>query len=179
MAAKKSLADQFREDPEDRVIYLQESLVVDVAQKIYEAMEQQNISSKELATKLDVNPSRISQYLSGDSNLTLKTVATIFEALDMEMTVDFRPINKEAETTANIAFSPAHLTFQQGATVVRVLPSPITSRLWSFDHFRGAAGIVSGQVGIPQNSLEPLKLDLTDVTIEVSEDESGWACSPF
>ncbi|MFD4629104.1 helix-turn-helix domain-containing protein [Streptomyces sp. NPDC058284] len=52
-------------------------------------LEEREISRTHLAECMGVSPGRVSQILSGDENLTLRSLANIAEALDIEVEVHF------------------------------------------------------------------------------------------
>ena len=56
-----------------------------IQERIQTAMEAQNISQARLASLIGVSAPRISQLLSPESNLTIKTVERLEEALDVEL----------------------------------------------------------------------------------------------
>lgn len=49
----------------------------------------------ELAEKLDWKPSRVSKLLNGSSNITIKTLFVLLDALDLDFDVVFRKPNQE------------------------------------------------------------------------------------
>jgi DNA-binding Xre family transcriptional regulator len=60
-------------------------------------MKERGLTKRELAQRLNVTPGRVSQILSGDENLTLRTLAAICAALDAHFRVELVE-NKPAET---------------------------------------------------------------------------------
>jgi transcriptional regulator with XRE-family HTH domain len=54
-------------------------------------MKQLDMSKAELARKMGVSPGRVSQILSGDENLTLRTLASVCAALDAQLDVKLVP----------------------------------------------------------------------------------------
>ncbi|MEZ7007098.1 helix-turn-helix domain-containing protein [Streptomyces sp. AD55] len=48
-------------------------------------------SRSDLAKAMGVSPGRVSQILSGEANLTVRTLAAAAEALDAEVQISFRP----------------------------------------------------------------------------------------
>lgn len=58
-----------------------DDLAFAVIEEIHAMMERKNISQKKLAEKLGVTTANISKQLSGDNNLTLKSIARICVAL--------------------------------------------------------------------------------------------------
>jgi len=57
--------------------YYIDGLKIEVAEQIYNLMEQQNINQTELGNKLGVDRTYISRILKGNVNLTLETMAKI------------------------------------------------------------------------------------------------------
>ena len=54
-------------------------------------MSQHKISRADLAHTMGVSPGRVSQILSGDENLTLRTLSSVLAAMDAEIDVSLRP----------------------------------------------------------------------------------------
>ncbi|GGR87328.1 hypothetical protein GCM10010252_27590 [Streptomyces aureoverticillatus] len=52
-------------------------------------LEERAISRTQLADRMGVSPGRVSQILSGDENLTLRSLANIAESLDIGIEVHF------------------------------------------------------------------------------------------
>lgn len=76
------------EDKEIRHAYVEESFIADVQFEISKVMKRKGISRAELARRLDVSAPHVTQMLgNGDSNLTLRTVARIFAALEDAATI--------------------------------------------------------------------------------------------
>lgn len=88
---KKKL-DSFKDDFEFRL----ESLILDVTENISKGMIDKNINRSELAGLLKVSPPAVTKILNGNSNFTLKTLLTLSEALDLDLSVEF----KEKRTVA-------------------------------------------------------------------------------
>lgn len=70
-------------------------LVFDVTEDILVFMEDNNISKSDLAKKLNVNKSYISQLLSGDRNMTLTTLSNICTALEIPVKIKIANIDRE------------------------------------------------------------------------------------
>jgi len=68
--------------------FQQESLILDVASLIHATMKKNGVTQTQLAVKVGVSKGRISQYLGGEKNLRLRTIADIFTALDCKLQVD-------------------------------------------------------------------------------------------
>ncbi|MCC3772681.1 helix-turn-helix domain-containing protein [Streptomyces sp. UNOC14_S4] len=50
---------------------------------------ERGMSRKDLAERMGVSPGRVSQILSGDENLTLRSLVAVAEALDVRMEISF------------------------------------------------------------------------------------------
>jgi transcriptional regulator with XRE-family HTH domain len=74
----------FEDTLEDRRALAQERLILEVTERIAEAMEERGVTQAELASRLGVSPSEISMRLRGTRNLTLRTVADMFDALGFD-----------------------------------------------------------------------------------------------
>ncbi|MGW0412090.1 helix-turn-helix domain-containing protein [Streptomyces collinus] len=55
-------------------------------------------SRSDLAKAMGVSPGRISQIMSGDANLTVRTLAAVAEALDAEVEITFHPRPRQTGT---------------------------------------------------------------------------------
>ncbi|MER6508543.1 helix-turn-helix transcriptional regulator [Nonomuraea sp. NPDC001636] len=67
----------FRRNPRDEV----GGLAQEVVDEITWYMREHKITRADLATSLGVSPGRVSQILSGDENLTLRTLGAVVDAL--------------------------------------------------------------------------------------------------
>jgi transcriptional regulator with XRE-family HTH domain len=76
-------------DPADLV-----RLVVD---EITWYMREHKVSRAELAQAMNVSPGRVSQILSADENLTLRTLAGVFAALDVQVDFGLRAVDERTE----------------------------------------------------------------------------------
>lgn len=61
--------------PEDVKIFV--DLYADLVVRINQVLQEKGISKKELAEKLEKNPSEISKWLGGDHNFTLRSIAKL------------------------------------------------------------------------------------------------------
>ena len=64
-----------------------ERLILDATELVCEALEEREVSRSELARRLNVHPSEITQRLQGQRNLTLASVAEMFDALQYDVEV--------------------------------------------------------------------------------------------
>ena len=80
---------QYEGDPEFEF----DLLAIDIGERIVERMEQKSMTRTELAGKIGVSKARISQILSGNDNLTLKSLVAVANGL--ESRIELRLKNKE------------------------------------------------------------------------------------
>lgn len=59
--------------------------LMDLCELVYDRMEELGMSKSDLARKLGMSPSRITKILSGESNMTLKTISQLDAALDLDI----------------------------------------------------------------------------------------------
>lgn len=64
--------------------YYQEGLLIEIAGRVVEAMENRGITRSELARRLDVSPAYVTKILRGHANLSLESLAKIAFALDFK-----------------------------------------------------------------------------------------------
>ena len=76
----------------DRLVR-QEELILEVTEKLTQALEEAGITRTELAGRLGRTPGYVSQVFGGGRNLTLRTVADIAAALSMRPTLTLAPEN--------------------------------------------------------------------------------------
>jgi hypothetical protein len=77
----------------------QETLILEATEEVCRVMEpsedchpSQGVTRKELAKRLGCGKSHVTQLLSGERNLTLRTVADLASALGHKATITFEPI---------------------------------------------------------------------------------------
>lgn len=73
---------------EDRRLYRQEALILSVTERIAEVMEQKGVRQIDLAAAMNVSKARVSKILAGDTNITLRTLADICDALGVPVGID-------------------------------------------------------------------------------------------
>jgi transcriptional regulator with XRE-family HTH domain len=88
----KKLTDILFERKNGRRELQRARLVNDVLDRIVAIMKQNNVSRSDLASKLSVTKGRVTRMLCGDSNMTLKTLADVFYALDRSVTINDVPL---------------------------------------------------------------------------------------
>jgi transcriptional regulator with XRE-family HTH domain len=84
-------ADDLR-DPEFRRTYEEEFLIAETTATIEGLLTSLGISQRKLADRLDVSESRVSQILSGEKNVTLRTLAAAGWALGLRFKLDPVPL---------------------------------------------------------------------------------------
>ncbi|MGW0212277.1 helix-turn-helix domain-containing protein [Streptomyces sp. NPDC003233] len=60
----------------------------------------QNKTRSDLAAAMGVSPGRVSQIMSGDANLTVRTLAAVAEALDADVQITFCPRGQSTDAKA-------------------------------------------------------------------------------
>jgi transcriptional regulator with XRE-family HTH domain len=80
--------------PERQRVFAQEALIVDVAEEIWAALEEEQLSKADLAARLDKSKAFITQILNGSRNMTLRTLADVATALGRKI---FIRVSREAE----------------------------------------------------------------------------------
>lgn len=94
MANKKNNPIWVNHTEEEERLSAEEKLIVDVAEDFWEILEKEGISRKELADRMGKKKSDISQLLSGDRNLSLRTIADIAFYLGHEANLKFRALKR-------------------------------------------------------------------------------------
>ena len=82
---KDAFLEQLRAQYVTPEIKKQIDLQVDVANRIYEILEEKNMSQKDLARLLGKTENEVSRWLSGTHNITFATLAKIACALDTDI----------------------------------------------------------------------------------------------
>jgi DNA-binding Xre family transcriptional regulator len=78
-------------------------LPLDMTTAITWFMKENGITKSELAKRLNLTPGRVSQILSGDENLTLRTLATVCAALGAHFEVDLVANERPAQGASQFA----------------------------------------------------------------------------
>lgn len=77
----------------------QMELSVQIANRIYEIMEEKGLSQKNLASLLGKTETEVSRWLSGTHNMTLATIAKITTALNTDIIRVTRSRRRNSATT--------------------------------------------------------------------------------
>jgi transcriptional regulator with XRE-family HTH domain len=99
----------------------QESLILDVTEEICRALEATKINRQELARRLGKSKGFITQVLSGERNMTLRTAADLASALDHRLQVKAVPATRTIPAGSTPFYIPLfalheHARSQQGAS---------------------------------------------------------------
>ncbi len=84
-------------DGENRRLYAQETLIVDVAENLLEMMEERGVSKADLAKKLGTSKAYVTQLFRGSRNITLRTLSDIALALNLEPKIQFESHNPKKD----------------------------------------------------------------------------------
>ena len=88
------------QDPEFQKLLSIETLVVEASEMIARLMAEQNVNKANLAGRLNKSRAWVTQLLSGNANMTVRTLAEVVYALDAEVKINAqRPGSKMAEKT--------------------------------------------------------------------------------
>ncbi len=98
------------------------SKTLDLVERIHDILESRGMSQKDLAERLDKQPSEISRWLTGLHNFEMRTLAKIEEALDEEIFV----VNQPPTVTSKAA--PADALYAE----IQLLPAELQAEASSF-----------------------------------------------
>ena len=108
----RTMFEQYMENPENRRIFEQERVLVDAVELASTVMEYRGVTRSELAKRLDCTKAYVTQVLRGNQNLTLKTLADVFHALNCRLVLS-------AVTEAGVIFNrPWNVTHKTSLAVV-------------------------------------------------------------
>ena len=98
-----------------------------VVEELLQFMKREGINRSELASRMEVPPSRITKMLSGDSNLTIDTLVRAGRAVGADLHQTFAPVGKKVRWTS---YDPAefHEAFAAPVRTIAVeqLKTPYT-----------------------------------------------------
>ena len=96
----KSELQEFLEVSEHRKLYEQERLLVDANELLVAVMQKKRIGRADLAKRLGKSKAFVTQVLRGKHNLTLRTLADLFGAMEYRVAVQAVP---SQETTSQVS----------------------------------------------------------------------------
>ncbi len=122
-------------DPAVRRVFEEEFLYGEATDTLTALLRSQSVSGRELARRLGVTPGRVSQILSGEENLTLRSLAALGWALGLRFELHPMPLRDRAGTPAESdPIPPAWLTSMRAQSNVRfrrlVMPQPEQPPAW-------------------------------------------------
>lgn len=79
---------------EDRRLYEQERLVFGATEIVTEAMAEQGVSKADLARRLGTSRANVTGLLSGERNLTLRTISDLAFVLGQRITMSYEPLRQ-------------------------------------------------------------------------------------
>ena len=82
---------------EDRIAYSADRIQLDILGVIMRRMEELGLSKSELATRVGVSKSYVSQLFSTDKRLSLKTLARLEDALEGRFNIRFSDVAADFE----------------------------------------------------------------------------------
>lgn len=80
--------------PKYNRLVAEETLILAATEEICRVLADQEVSREELAKRMGVGKSNVSQLLSGDRNMTLRTLAHMAHVLDCKVEVAVKPVLK-------------------------------------------------------------------------------------
>jgi transcriptional regulator with XRE-family HTH domain len=81
----RSTFERYIDNPEHRRILEQERVMVDATELVCNAMDFRRMSRSELAEKMGRSKAHVTQILRGSQNLTLRTLADVFYAMNCRL----------------------------------------------------------------------------------------------
>jgi transcriptional regulator with XRE-family HTH domain len=90
MASSRKIRGPGRDDPPG-------DLCRQIIDEVTWHMRQHKVTRADLAQSMNVSPGRVSQILSGDENVTLRTLGSVVSALGAEVEFTLRPMGDPVE----------------------------------------------------------------------------------
>lgn len=81
---------------ENTVIAPQDVLIYNTSELVFQMLLDSGVTQAELARRMNVSAASVNQMLSGERNLTLRSLANIADALDQSIEISARPIPSRA-----------------------------------------------------------------------------------
>ena len=72
-------------------------------------MKELGMSKQGLAERMGVSPAQVTKIIKGNQNMTLKTIAKLECALDMDITYGFRNPKPFPDSESNVVRFPTHV----------------------------------------------------------------------
>lgn len=106
----KTLNDYIERNP---VEFRQEELILEVTELLAHVMKQNGVNKSELAVKLGKSKPFVTQCLSGEQNLTLRTLSDLFVALGYRFQVGAEPLVEGSVKNAHRLYPIGGWSFEQ------------------------------------------------------------------
>lgn len=92
---KANARSERRDAAYDRLVR-QEELILDVTERLTEALRDTGMTRAELARRLGRTPGFVSQVFAGGRNLTLRTISDVAAALSLRPALELSPVRESA-----------------------------------------------------------------------------------
>lgn len=92
---KDNARSERRDAAYDRLVR-QEELILDVTERLTEALRDTGMTRAELAQRLGRTPGFVSQVFAGGRNLTLRTISDVAAALSLRPALELSPVRESA-----------------------------------------------------------------------------------
>lgn len=102
----------------EREIFAIEGFRVDVQYRIHKVMRRRGVTQRELARRLKLSESRVSQFFSDECNITIRQLAKIFHALEDECFVSSRFL-EELQAATTLSYPAAPSAYQEDVRVAK------------------------------------------------------------
>ena len=94
----KTQISEFVKDREAMRLFHQERVILDVTERMCEALDCQGMNRVQLAAAMGKSKGHISQLLDGSANMTLRTMSDVFLALGLIAHIKTQPLHPCAST---------------------------------------------------------------------------------
>jgi transcriptional regulator with XRE-family HTH domain len=101
-----------RKGPDFERLLDQERLILDATEAVVAIMEDQNVSRKDLARRLGKSKGLVSQLLSGERNMTLRTLSDLGHALGYRFSVHASPAVAALEVSPPLVFGKLRRNYE-------------------------------------------------------------------
>ena len=130
MRSKHFLDQYLPEGNEGEMLLLQEGLILDTTETIFQASKAQGISLTKMGEIIGKSRASISRLLSGDSNMTLRTLSDLAFALGMRPSINLIEIENKTQlnVTAAACFSDEDKEWMESSKPPITLPHSMELR---------------------------------------------------
>jgi transcriptional regulator with XRE-family HTH domain len=88
-----TFVDKLTRTPDDMRLFQQERAILETTEQICALMDEKGLAKSDLARKLGKSKGYITQLLSGQANMTLRTISDVFWALDSNLYISAGPLS--------------------------------------------------------------------------------------